>query len=63
VKQTHIPTTENLFKNPLNTSTATVPKGSVENLSINQVVYRQPKNKPIDLLDMQKRDYEEKSKW
>jgi len=63
VKQTHIPTTENLFKNQLNTSTANASKSPVENLSTNQVVNRQPKNKPVDLGEMQKRAYEEKSTW
>jgi hypothetical protein len=62
VKQTQIPSTENLFKNQPNTSTTNAPKSTVENLSTNQV-YRQPKNKPIDLGEMQKRDYEEKNTW
>jgi hypothetical protein len=64
IKQTHIPTTENLFKNPPNTRTDYASKVSVDNLSTNQIVVpRQPKNKPIDLVDMQKRAYEENSVW
>ncbi|MCL2287793.1 MAG: hypothetical protein FWC33_01225, partial [Candidatus Bathyarchaeota archaeon] len=63
IKQTHIPTTENLFKNKPSTSTTNAPKSTVENLATNQAVYRQPKNKPIDLDAMQKRAYEEKNTW
>jgi hypothetical protein len=64
VKQTQVPSTENLFKNPPNTRTDYASKVSVDNLSTNQIVVpRQPKNKPIDFVDMQKRAYEEKSTW
>jgi len=64
IKQTHIPTTENLFKNQPNTSTTNASKSSTELLSTNQtVVYKQPKNKPLDLGELQKRAYEEKKTW
>ncbi|MCL2172953.1 MAG: hypothetical protein FWB84_04845 [Candidatus Bathyarchaeota archaeon] len=64
IKQTHIPTTENLFKNQPNTSTTNASKNSTELLSTNQtVVYKQPKNKQIDLVELQQRACEEKKPW
>jgi hypothetical protein len=64
IKQTHIPTTENLFKNQPNTSTTNASKNSTELLSTNQtVVYKQPKNKQIDLVELQQRACEEKKTW
>jgi hypothetical protein len=63
IKQTHIPPTENLFKNQPNTNTANSTQLSVEPLSTNQpVVSKQPKNKPIDLAELQKRSYYEEKK-
>ena len=62
IKQTHIPTTEDLFKNPPNTATNNSTDASVEHLTPNPatVVTKQPKSRPMDLLELQKRGYEEK---
>jgi hypothetical protein len=63
IKQTHIPPTETLFKNQPNTNTTNSTQLSVESLSTNQpVVSKQPKNKPIDLSELQKRSYYEEKK-
>jgi len=60
VKQTKTFDTENLFKNQPNTNIANAAKASIENLSTNQITTStQPKNKPIDLLELQKRYREE----
>jgi len=64
VKPTQIPTTENLFKTQSNTNTTNTAKVSVENLSASQIIAsKQPKSKPIDLTELQKRDYDEKGTW
>ena len=63
IKQTHLPKTENLFKNQPNTTTNNSTQLSVEPLSTNHtVVSKQPKNKPIDWTELQKRSYYEEKK-
>jgi hypothetical protein len=64
IKKTHLPPTETLFnKDQSNTITNNPAKVPVEPLPANHVIIsKQPKNKPIDLLDLQKRHYEEEKK-
>jgi len=59
VKQTEAPSSESLFKTQPTkpTNNGNIP---VNNPTLNQVILsKQPKNKPVNLSDMQKRDFEE----
>ncbi|MCL2477832.1 hypothetical protein, partial [Candidatus Bathycorpusculum sp.] len=65
VKQTEVPSSESLFKTQPTkpTNNGNIP---VNNPTLNQVISpKQPKNKPVTLGDMQKRDFEggERKRW
>jgi len=59
VKQKDIPSQEHLFKTEPNTPTTANTIFSVSNSSPQVIQPKQPKNKPVELTELQKRDYQE----
>jgi len=61
VKQTEVPSLDSAFKtNPIKTMDNIV---SVNGAASNEVLFKQPKSKPVDLLAMQKRDFDAEKQW
>jgi len=61
VKQTDLPSTERLFKTKPATLVGGISKGSIDCLATSDVVeFKQPKNRPINLVELQKRIFTKK---
>jgi hypothetical protein len=64
VKQRDLLSPESLFKTEPKITTATDNSAlSIRNTPSHVIQSKQPQSKPVELLDLQKRDYEGKQQW